>query len=256
MVRGIEIFRKYFREFTGSYVIIGGTACEQQFEEKGLVFRTTKDIDIVLVIEALKPSFVYQFKEFIKAGGYNQKQVEEKERKYYRFSNPTDINFPKIIELFSKRPDVLKEIDGIHLTPILLEDNLTSLSAILLDDDYYQFTIGTTQLVNDLSVASTEALIALKVSAFLDMLQRKESGLSVDSNDITKHKNDILKLVATLTESSEVDCNEKIKTDIDGFITLIKTEKLDLPSMFKKMGIEFIEVEKLLAQLKSTFKIE
>ena len=28
MVRGVEIFRDYFRDYTGQYVFIGGTACD------------------------------------------------------------------------------------------------------------------------------------------------------------------------------------------------------------------------------------
>jgi hypothetical protein len=36
------------------YVLIGGTAATLAMEEAGLEFRATKDLDIVLYIEALK----------------------------------------------------------------------------------------------------------------------------------------------------------------------------------------------------------
>ncbi len=61
MVRGLEIFRKHFNEFTDNYVIIGGTACDIIIDNIGLTPRATKDIDIILVIEALSPEFVAHF---------------------------------------------------------------------------------------------------------------------------------------------------------------------------------------------------
>jgi hypothetical protein len=136
-----------------------------------LVFRATKDIDLVLIIEALDACFVKQFRKFIQEGNYHQTQVEGKERKYYRFANPANENFPVLIELFSKRPNVIREIEGIHLTPIPVEEDLSSLSAILMDDEYYKFTIDNIQQVDDLSVASAEVLIAL-TSPEIDRLRR------------------------------------------------------------------------------------
>jgi len=256
MVRGLELFKTQFKDFSGSYIIIGGTACERQFAERGLVFRATKDIDLVLVIEALDAAFVKQFWEFIKAGNYNQTQVEEKERKYYRFADPADENFPVLIELFSKRPDVIQEIEGMHLTPVPVEEDLSSLSAILVDDEYYQFTLANTQQVDGLPVASAEALIALKVSAYLDMLQRKEAGEQIDSKHIRKHKNDVLRLAVTLAADSKVECHDKIRADISRYIQLMKEEEPDVKAMFKEMGLDAMESGTLLAQLQSTFLYE
>ena len=72
MVRGLNIFREYFGDFTDSYIIIGGTACNQQFESLGLTFRATTDIDIVLVIDGkadtidqLKPKMIDHARMFI-----------------------------------------------------------------------------------------------------------------------------------------------------------------------------------------------
>lgn len=54
MVRGLDIFKKYFEQHPGNYVIIGGTACDIIIDAAGFVPRATKDIDIILVEEALK----------------------------------------------------------------------------------------------------------------------------------------------------------------------------------------------------------
>lgn len=61
MVIGLEKFREYFTNFPGSYVIIGGTACDIVIGAAGLKPRATKDIDIILIIEALTPDFVRHF---------------------------------------------------------------------------------------------------------------------------------------------------------------------------------------------------
>lgn len=53
MVRGIEKFREYFAGYEANYVIIGGAACEVHEETYGQRPRATKDIDIILVVEAL-----------------------------------------------------------------------------------------------------------------------------------------------------------------------------------------------------------
>jgi predicted nucleotidyltransferase len=68
MVRGLDLFRNYFKEYTDKYILIGGTACDLAMESMGLNFRATKDLDIVLILEALDVEFVNAFWSFIKEG--------------------------------------------------------------------------------------------------------------------------------------------------------------------------------------------
>ena len=53
MVTGIDSFREWFKGSEEQYAIIGGTACDILMTEEGLDFRATKDIDLVLIIEAV-----------------------------------------------------------------------------------------------------------------------------------------------------------------------------------------------------------
>ena len=50
MVKGIDRFRDYFRDFTDQYVLIGGAACDISFEHYSTYFRATRDLDVVLVM--------------------------------------------------------------------------------------------------------------------------------------------------------------------------------------------------------------
>ena len=75
MVKGLDLFRERFREYSDRYVLIGGAACDLAMQEAGLEFKATKDLDIVLCIEALDTAFVEAFWAFVREGGY---QVQER----------------------------------------------------------------------------------------------------------------------------------------------------------------------------------
>ena len=70
MVKGLDKFRDYFSDYTDQYVLIGGTACEVSFRKYDLDFRATRDLDIVLIVEAQTKEFGEKIWEFIKAGKY------------------------------------------------------------------------------------------------------------------------------------------------------------------------------------------
>jgi hypothetical protein len=255
MVRGLEIFRQHFKDFTDNYVIIGGTACDIIIDNIGLTPRATKDIDIILIIEALSPEFVTHFWEFVKQGDYDVREKSEEDRKYYRFQKPQVEEFPFQIELFSRIPDLLDLNEGTHLTPIPVDTEISSLSAILMDDDYYNFTIQHSQFNNGIHLANTEALIGLKAKAFLDYKTRKENGEKIDEKQLRKHKMDIFRLLLLLTPEDNFTITESIKSDIANFVEVVKD---DLPDkqIFKEMGAGNINVEELFKQLINAFNLK
>ncbi len=51
MVKGIDVFQEYYKEYADQYVLIGGAACSISFEEQDISFRATKDLDMVLIID-------------------------------------------------------------------------------------------------------------------------------------------------------------------------------------------------------------
>ena len=254
MVRGLEIFRQHFKDFTDNYVIIGGTACDIIIDNIGLTPRATKDIDIILVIEALSPEFVAHFWKFIKQGNYDVREKSEEDRKYYRFQKPQVEEFPFQIELFSRIPDLLDLDEGTHLTPIPVDTEISSLSAILMDDDYYNFTIQHSQFDNGIHLANTEALIGLKAKAFLDYKTRKVNGEKIDEKQLRKHKMDIFRLLLLLTPEDNFTIAESIKSDIANFVEVVKD---DLPDkqIFKEMGAGNVDVKALFGLLIATFNL-
>ena len=66
------------------------------------------------------------------------------------------------------------------LTPIHIDDEVSSLSAILLNEDYYAVLLAGKEVVSELSVLRPEYLLLFKAKAYLDLKERKENGLSSD----------------------------------------------------------------------------
>ena len=139
MVKGLDKFREHFAGFGDCYVLIGGAASDLVMDQAGAGFRATKDLDIVLCAESLDATFAEAFWEFIRAGGYQNQQRSTGKKVFYRFNEPEDDTYPYMLELFSRNPDNMVLGDDSHLTSIPIAEDVSSLSAILLDEDYYQF---------------------------------------------------------------------------------------------------------------------
>lgn len=201
MVKGLDTFRKYFEGYENQYVLIGGAACDIVFESNDTSFRATRDLDMVLIVEALTSEFGERFWKFIQDGRYRNKATNGEKPQFYRFDKPENELFPKMMELFCRSDFELREMTGV--TPIYIDDTVSSLSAILLNDDYYNVLIKGKAVANGLSVLRPEYLILFKAKAYLDLKQRKQNGETVDSNDIKKHKKDVLRITAELMLKSE-----------------------------------------------------
>lgn len=254
MVRGLDIFKQYFRQYPNNYIIIGGTACEIIMDEAGFVPRATKDIDIVLVVEALSTEFVKQFWQFINDGKYQQREKSNDEKEYYRFIKPENAEFPHQIELFSRTPDVIILEGDPHLTPIPVDDDLSSLSAILLNDDYYNYMIEHSTVEEGLHHVNIESLICLKAKAFLEIKERIEKGSKEDAKQLRKHKGDVFRLTVMLTPESEFDLPQTLQADIDQFTALVAAELPD-KAIYKVMGLSNIDPNNVFGQFKKSFKV-
>lgn len=132
MVKGLDTFSRYFEDYKDQYVLIGGAACDIIFESNDVIFRATRDLDMVLIVEALTLQFGEKFWNFIVDGKYRNKVTNGGKPQFYRFDKPEDESYPKMIELFCRTDFELKDAEGI--TPIHIDDEISSLSAILLDE--------------------------------------------------------------------------------------------------------------------------
>ena len=178
-MEGLEKFREAFEAYSDNYVIIGGTACDITMTGTTVRPRATHDIDMIVVVEKMTTDFAEHFWQFIREGGYRpeKRKQEEGETPKYRFLDGKD-GYPEMIELLSRHPDILGEPKGLIVEPLPVDEETSSLSAIIMDDDFYHFTIQHSKLTNGLRHADSAALIALKARAYLNLLQDKACRLN------------------------------------------------------------------------------
>ena len=242
MVKGIERFKDYFREYTDQYVLIGGAACDISFESNNADFRATRDLDVVLIVEALTEEFGQRFWEFIRDGGYQNRAKSSGTPQFFRFDKPSQEGFPPMIELFARTEYILK--GGGELTPIHIDDSVSSLSAILLNDAYYQTLLQGRDIVDGFSVLKPSWLIPFKAKAWLDLKARSQRGEHVDSRDLKKHRNDIIRMAAELV-LERCELPDEVKDDMADFIKAMNVSDQEIRNL-KIRGVRAEDIQRLL----------
>lgn len=235
MINGLSKFKKHFQGFENQYVIIGGTACSLLMEDEELEFRSTKDIDIVLIIESLTPDFGKQFWEFIKEADYKHLNKSTGDAQFYRFTSPKSNEYPYMIEIFSRKPySIQLEKDDI-LTPLPIDEEISSLSAIILNEAYYNLLKTEHKTIDGIPVLSPTCLIPFKAKAWLDLKEQRLKGKHVDGKNLKKHKNDIFRLVQLITPNTRKVLSREIAEDMRKFLVEVAKEDDNLKSLNIKM---------------------
>ena len=248
MVTGLKSFQEWFQGYEQQYAIIGGTACDLLMSDEGLDFRATKDIDMVLIVEAVTPEFGKRFWDYIIQARYEHQNKSTGLPQFYRFSHPRNSSYPFMIELFTRRIDALILPESATLTPLPIDDDISSLSAILLNNEYYEFLLHGRVQIDGITILDAGYLIPFKAKAWLDLRDRKSTGENIDSKNIRKHKNDIFRLSALLSQNSKINVTPEIYKDIQTFLQAMRQEVIDT----KQLGLTRSK-ETILGVLQSTY---
>lgn len=147
-----------------------------------------------------------------------------------------------MIELFSRTGYVLES--GSELTPIHIDDSVSSLSAILLNDAYYRSILQGRDVIDGFSVLRPTWLILFKAKVWLDLSERKERGEHVDSRDMKKHRNDILRMASELVLERCV-LPDEIRNDMMRFIDVMNVTDMEIKNL-KLRGDKAEEIRRLL----------
>ena len=238
MVVGLDKFKEAFADFKDNYVIIGGTACDIVLSDTDMRPRATDDIDMILVVEKMTKEYGNAFWQFIKDGEYKagKREKDDKTPTYtlYRFTTEKG-GYPVKIELLSHHSDMLGEPSGFHIEPIPLSEDLSSLSAIMMDDDNYELTVANSAEQGGVRIATPTTLICLKARAYLNLLNDRANGKHVNSKDIKKHKTDVLKLIATASIPEPVAVPQSVYDSVMEYAESIEKE---LPSQSLQDALE------------------
>ena len=246
MVAGIDSFRDKFRGFEDCYTVIGGAACDILMSEADIDFRLTKDIDMILILEDKKEEFAKTFWEYIMEGKYKCGWKNSDKMHFYRFTEPID-GYPVMIELFSRKPGYNLEVEE-GIIPIHIDDDTSSLSAILLNDDFYDFMLKGRRVVDGISVLGADYIIPFKMYAWVDLKRRKSKGEHVNERDYKKHKNDVFRLLQIVDPEVNIETEGLVRESIEAFLTEVISE----PVRTEQLGLQ-ISMEDALEILRSKY---
>jgi len=82
--------------------------------------------------------------------------------------------------------------DDAVLTPLPIDDEISSLSAILLNEAYYELLKTGQMMIDGIPVLSPTCLLPFKAKAWLDLKERKLNGEQVDSKNIIVYADDFV----------------------------------------------------------------
>ena len=241
MAIGIDVFRDHFRDYNDQYVVIGGMACDLLLTDAGLDFnRITKDIDMVLIVEAMTEEFAAAFWDFIDSGGYKARQRSSGKHEFYRFIDPVAAGYPSMIELFARPENSISLKYNGDLIPLHISDELSSLSAILLNEAYYDFLISGRATADNVSVLDALHLVPMKMKAWLDLTDRKSRNEHVNTRDIRKHRQDIFRLFPLIDSDARLKVPSEVYDDIQAFLLSMESQPFDPKMIGLDLNKEFV----------------
>lgn len=243
---GVPKVLEYLKQNSDCFVIIGGVAAYLALLDKGLPFRETHDFDIVILADGTDEAFNTGILRLLKDGGYERAVVNSKSV-YYRFINPKQSEYPKVIELFAKNNTLLnRRLEKIHIA----KDG-EELSAIVLDDDMFNF-INEHKIVSEagLPIVDSLGLIVLKIYAYYKNKELYEQGKVTGKDKFEKHKRDVIRLLLSLTpEENRISLNTMFKNYCKSFVDVLA----ESGQTHKELTHNTVELERTIELYKSIF---
>ena len=241
---GLSHFQDYCKNFQEHYVVVGGFATimllDKELQDHG---KATFDIDLVL-LTTTSVEMSKKIKEYVQEGEYTIQIGDKDQYRYYRFIEPKKENFAKEIELFASNENDLNLEDSQRIIPIDPEDGLYSLSAIMLDPEYFNMIKDNVEKDLRAPCTNTQATIMLKMSAFNDL--KKAS-----NKKWKKHRSDILKLSLLLTGEEKIKFVGRMKDDFDSFISHLENEVTQkaIKDIIKPLSVKKEDVIEVLTKV-------
>lgn len=234
MVRGYERFARHFADFADQFIIIGGTAVQLIRGDDAPHPRTTRDIDLLIVSEKMSHEFAAAFHAFLSAGGYRCYISREGHPRFYRFLAPRGGDYPEMIELLSSSP-----FAGDSGFMPLQDVPSASMSAIVLDREYYECARANRVLENGMPCLSREALVVFKTAAYLNLLEEyRQTGDPLRLHDTKKHRRDVFTLVREAPPNVSMDVTASIRARLHDFIEIFPAGSPEWPGILMAIGAD------------------
>ncbi|MBU1958270.1 hypothetical protein KJ680_07685 [bacterium] len=244
---GLNHFENYFSDYRDHYVVVGGFATlmllDKQLEGHG---KATHDIDLVLLTNS-SVTMSRRIKSYIKEGDYTVQKGEKDLFSYYRFFEPKIDGFAKEIEIFTVNEQKFELDENQRIIPIDPEEGLYSLSAIMLDNEYFEMIKNNIDDSNQVPCTNTIATMMLKISAFYDLKARGDDKWK-------KHRRDIIKLALILTGEERIELKGRMIEDVRLFMEHM--DELNDKIIKQITGMKGISQSDIVEVLSEVFKGE
>lgn len=243
-LRSLQNFTREFASYQGEFVIIGGAACHVWFAEEQTHFRNTTDVDMVLLLQSQSLPFIKSFLDFVERVGYQAdsrlQQNGITKRRLYRFRLSGNHDYPEMIEVLGPDNAEIQHAFEQRSIPVKVADEYSGLSCLLLDDAYYGLLKDNCTQLQGIPVVSREALIALKIKAFLNIqaLHRNGDtpphGSDAGMENARKHRKDVIALLY-LPGLRVTPVGAGIRRDIEDFSSPLLLEQTARDSLIRSV---------------------
>ena len=129
------------------------------------------------------------------------------------------LDYPGQIELFTRHPDFVLEDETSEVAPLSFDGAVSSLSAIILDDGYYEFIRDNATNVEGITLLDALHIIPLKMRAHSDINRSYEEGRRCNNIDRRKHRSDVARLADLLSPSARLELTGQMRVDAEDFLT-------------------------------------
>lgn len=119
-----------------------------------------------------------------------------------------------MIEILSRVDLELSRSKFANKFRIKINEDVFSLSAIILDEDIYQLVLQRQIEIMGLHIVDPYALIAMKVRAWRDLSEKKNKGENINSEEIHKHRKDVIRLSQIIDDTQVIELGPQLKEDL------------------------------------------
>ena len=163
--------------------------------------------------------------------------------------------YPSQIEILSKPVGGIGQPADYHIEYIETDEDYSHLSAIILDPDYYAYLTTHYVIREGIRYASPDSLICLKALAYMNLNAERAAGKQVNSDDLKKHRRDVMMAVASLDPTEAFEVSAHIKEVLNSFAQAIAEPEIS-QSIAASLGVGRDYLTSLVDILQSNFTID
>ena len=132
-------------------------------------------------------------------------------------------------------------------------DGHYSLSAILVDDDYYEMLGEGVEVIDGVPVLGLRHLPVFKMHAWTNLTREREAGIPIRAEEIRKHRSDVCKLCALITPGERVELSDAAREEVASFCAEQPCDNNML--RMRRIPLDALGMRRHIARLRSRLRL-